>query len=127
MGTFTPRTPTGIRRHYSPVESLLTEALSTGMASDVTKRSHTAIHAKKQRIAGTRVDTHHKDGSGKYRAQHYTRPRATNHGTPWNDWEDRYLLRDPHKQSLATKAIVLGRTYRACESRRRDLLRTLDT
>lgn len=127
MATFTPRAPRGIRRHYSQVETILAEALDTNTAHDITDRPHTGIHAKKLRMAGLRTDTHTKDGSGKYSAQRRTKGYSDRNGHPWMSWEDDFLLRNADKQSLTAKALVLGRTYRAVESRRRDILRNLDS
>lgn len=72
------------------------------------------------------MDTHFKDPRGKYLRQEETSQRSDRHGHPWETWEDEYLLESVRNESLTVKALFLGRTYRAAESRRRDIMRKID-
>lgn len=120
------RTPKGIRRHYSEEEKAILRELGAYPSSEALGRPLVGTHLKEERERGERVDSHYKDPTGKYLAQEETKPLASRNGKPWERWEDQYLLRTPHLEPLKDKAIYLGRTYRAVESRRRDLLREID-
>lgn len=123
---FTPRTPYGIRRHYSAEEEGILTRNTTPAAARITRRPYNGLDLKRKRLQGTLQDTHHKDGTGKYRSQEHTQAHASRHGMPWQEWEDFYLLDTTDREDLRTKALRLMRTYRAAESRRRDLLRQLN-
>lgn len=120
------RCPEGIRRHYNEVEDQVVNCLPSYAAHKVLGRPEQGVRYRKDRNSGRRRDNHPKDGSHKYRAQAFTKARAHNNGKKWEDWEDQYLLMNPHLESLTEKALVLGRTYRSAEDRRSQLLRELD-
>lgn len=123
-----PRCPQGIRRHYDQDEASCTNILTPGESSDILKRPNRGTAMKQDRLHGRAVDNPNRvhDGSWKYEAQEISKTTAHRDGSPWNRWESDYLLRAADREDLLRKAQRLGRTYRACESRRRDLLRLLD-
>lgn len=98
----------------------------TAMASQQLDRPYEGVRLKRKRETGEKIDFHEKDGSGKYVSQAETKKLASRNGHPWEPWEDEYLLENVYEEPLADKALKLGRTYRAVESRRRDLLRKID-
>lgn len=120
------RTPKGIRRHYSEEEKAVLRDRGAYPASEILGRPLVGTRLKEKKERGEKIDTHYKDPSGKYLAQEETKPLASRNGKPWEPWEDQYLLSTPHLEPLKDKALHLGRTYRAVESRRRDLLREID-
>lgn len=120
------RTPKGIRRHYSEEEKAVLQERGAYPASEILGRPLVGTRLKEKKERGEKIDTHYKDPSGKYLAQEETKPLASRNRKPWEPWEDQYLLSNPHLEPLKGKALHLGRTYRAVESRRRDLLREID-
>lgn len=120
------RAPKGIRRHYSEEE--IEEVMSSPLpaASRRLGRPYTGVKLKNDREKGIKRDSHWKDPSGKYLFQEETKGLASRNGHPWEAWEDEYLLKNVHEEPLRDKALFLKRTYRAVESRRRDLLRKID-
>lgn len=120
------RAPKGIRRHYSEKE--IEEVMSSPLlvASRRLARPYTGVKLKSDREKGVKRDSHWKDPSGKYLFQEETKGLASRNGHPWEAWEDEYLLKNVHEEPLRDKALALKRTYRAVESRRRDLLRKID-
>ena len=120
------RTPKGIRRHYSKEEKELLIQRGPIPASSELGRPLEGTSLKEARITGRIADKHWKDPSGKYRSQAETKALAERNGKTWELWEDAYLFSDTYTESLKDKAIYLQRTYRAAESRRRDLMRAID-
>lgn len=120
------RVPKGIRRHYSAPEIEVVMSSPTTMASQQLDRPYEGVRLKRKRETGDKIDFHEKDGSGKYVSQAETKKLASRNGHAWETWEDEYLLENVYEEPLADKALKLGRTYRAVESRRRDLLRKID-
>lgn len=119
----TPSIP-GIRRHYRPLEDSAITHLTPHRASRITGRTAESINRRKYRIGNPDLDHHRHVTKDDY--QNATKNKATNNRQPWQQWEDDYLLSNASLETLRDKALYLGRTYRAVESRRRDLLRQLD-
>lgn len=120
------RTPKGIRRHYSKEEKEFLIKRGPIPSTSELGRPLEGTSLKADRITGRKVDRHWKDPSGKYLFQEETKALAERNGKPWEPWEDAYLFSDTYTESLKDKAIYLQRTYRAVESRRRDLMRDID-
>lgn len=120
------RNPKGIRRHYSEEEVRVVQREGISSASRALGRTSMGVESKLRRISGVKSDDHVRDDSGKYRFQEETIKKAENHGKSWSKDEDEFLMDVKDGESLKDKALSLGRTYRAAESRRRDLLRMLD-